>query len=331
MSKQAKVLILCLATAVLSCRPVRKQMTTAEQKAVERKIGALAENLASAISRLDAERVASFFGEADGTLYIGDGVVVPRDKLKETFDSFYGDLQEMHVTFEKKWIRVLSPRAVSFTAWAHLNGVLKNGQKTDDRAIFTILYWRKDGKWSIFQAHKSLMLSYQGSETSKARTRLSKFCQGNGIDLGYGGDPIVPSAITMDLPSPYTKVGAHPQNLAGDARDLYWFKDNVLDYVYASHLLEDFSPQQTAAVLREWLRVIKVGGVLILYGPDEQAYRAYCKEKGRPPNASHKIDNFGLKYVKEVLEHNFRDQYSMVHEIELIDDYCFDLIVRKLK
>lgn len=160
---------------------------------------------------------------------------------------------------------------------------------------------------------------------------MSKFCLGNGIDIGYGGDPIVPSAITMDMPKPYTKLGDHPQNLAGDARDLYWFKDDVLDYVYSSHLLEDFSTREAALVIREWLRVIKVGGVLILYCPDEQAYRAYCKKDGQVPNAAHKIDNFGLRYLKEVFEQNFQDRYSIVHEIELTDDYCFDLVVRKLK
>jgi predicted SAM-dependent methyltransferase len=258
-------------------------------------------------------------------------VVVPRDKLRETFDSLYGDLQEMHVIFEKKRIRVLSPSAASLTAWAHYIGIRKDGQKVDNRALFTILCLRKQGKWSIFQAHKSLLLSYQGSETSKARPRLSKFCRGNGIDLGYGGDPIVPSAITMDLPSPYTKVGAHAQNLAGDARDLYWLKDNVLDYVYSSHLLEDFSSKETAAVLREWLRVIKVGGVLVLYGPDQQAYLACCREKGNVPNPGHKVDDYGLRYIKEILELNFRGQYTIVHEIGLVDNYSFDLVVRKLK
>ncbi len=172
---------------------------------------------------------------------------------------------------------------------------------------------------------------YPNSETSKARSRLSKFCLGNGIDIGYGGDPIVPSAITMDTPEPYTKLGDHPQNLSGDARDLYWFKDKVFDYVYSSHLLEDFTEKEIPLVIREWLRVIKVGGVLILYCPDEQVYRAYCKKHGTPPNAAHKIDNFGLSYLKEVLEQNFKGQYSIVHKIKLIDDYCFDLVIRKLK
>ena len=56
------------------------------------------------------------------------------------------------------------------------------------------------------------------SETSRCRERLKKFCVGYGIDVGYGGDPILPSAITVDLPHPYTKVGDAPLNLGGDAR-----------------------------------------------------------------------------------------------------------------
>lgn len=83
------------------------------------------------------------------------------------------------------------------------------------------------------------------SETSKCRERLKKFCIGYGLDIGYGGDPIIPGAITVDLAIPYTKVGDAPLNLGGDARNLYWFADNSLDYVYSSHLLEDFDATET--------------------------------------------------------------------------------------
>ncbi|MDH4270588.1 MAG: methyltransferase domain-containing protein [Candidatus Aminicenantes bacterium] len=325
MSKFLKFLVLSLAVAFPSCQPTGKPMTPAE-KAVE----TLAENLASAISRQKADEAANLFGRTEGTLYIDDGVVVPRQRVKATFEHEFEVFLEMDFSFEKKRTRVLNPDAAVFTGWAHYLGVRKDGQKIDEHAIFTILCLRRGDNWGIFQVHKSPLLSYPKSETSKARPRLSKFCRGNGIDLGYGGDPIVPSTITLDLPIPYTKLGDHPQNLAGDARDLYWFKDNVLDYVYSSHLLEDFSPQETAAVIREWLRVIKLGGVLVLYGPDEQAYQAYCRKKGQVPNPGHKIDQFGLRYVKKLLEDNFRGQYSILHEIELIDGYCFDLVVEKL-
>jgi predicted SAM-dependent methyltransferase len=164
------------------------------------------------------------------------------------------------------------------------------------------------------------------SETPRCRERLSIFCKGYGIDAGFGGDPIIPSAVTVDLPQPYAKVGDVPVNLGGDARNLYWFKDDVLDYVYSSHLLEDF--EDTANVLKEWLRVIRPGGLLILFCPDEQVYREHCKRTGQDYNQSHKIAEFSLNYVKSILQDNFVG-LEIIHEIPLIDDYSFDLVVQK--
>ena len=39
------------------------------------------------------------------------------------------------------------------------------------------------------------------------RDRLSGFCIGNGLDIGHGGDKIVPHAIGIDMPTMYTCVG----------------------------------------------------------------------------------------------------------------------------
>ena len=108
--------------------------------------------------------------------------------------------------------------------------------------------------------------TFNQSETSKCRNRLAPFCTGYGLDLGFGGDPITNSAIRMDFPQPYTHVGDYPVQLGGKAEELYWFNNSVLDYIYSSHLLEDFI--DTEQVLREWLRVIKPGGKLIIFCPD---------------------------------------------------------------
>jgi len=50
--------------------------------------------------------------------------------------------------------------------------------------------------------------------------------------------------------------------LAGYTEQLHWFRDGVLDFVYSSHLLEDLV--DTEAVLREWIRILRPGGRLIL-------------------------------------------------------------------
>jgi len=166
------------------------------------------------------------------------------------------------------------------------------------------------------------------SESSICRERLKKFCLGDGLDIGFGGDPIVPSAITIDLDIPYAEVGRSPQNLHGDARNLYWFKEEVLDYVYSSHLLEDFQEEETGPVLIEWLRVIKPGGFLILYCPDEQKYREHCRLTGQGYNEAHKVSNFSLDYVKRVLA-ALGIAYTIAHENAYVDKYSFEIVIRK--
>lgn len=135
------------------------------------------------------------------------------------------------------------------------------------------------------------------SETSRHRDRFTKYTQGMGIDVGYGGAPINDTAITMDMQFMYVDYKGKPQNLYGDARNLYWFKDGVLSYLYSSHLIEDF--EDTLSVLKEWIRVIQVGGYLCLLFPDEQHYRAATKPEYW--NLSHKHMDMGLKYMLDIL------------------------------
>lgn len=165
------------------------------------------------------------------------------------------------------------------------------------------------------------------SETSKCRERLEKFCIGYGVDLGPGGDPINETAIRIDLPQPYSQVGSCGVQLAGDARRLSWFRDDVLDYVYSSHLLEDF--EDTAGVLREWLRVLKPDGRLILFCPDEQAYRAYCAKTGQAYNTNHWHENFSLHSVKETLVQMRDFNIVILHETALINQYSWELVAEK--
>lgn len=49
------------------------------------------------------------------------------------------------------------------------------------------------------------------------------------------------------------------------------FLDNTADLIYASHVLEHFRRRDTQRVLREWYRVLKVGGTLRLSVPDFDA------------------------------------------------------------
>ena len=163
------------------------------------------------------------------------------------------------------------------------------------------------------------------SETSKCRGRLAPYCVGDGLDVGYGGDPIVPHAICMDLPQKYAAYEANVQHLHGDAANLHWFRDGTIDWIYSSHVLEDFS--DTLAVLNEWLRVVRVGGRLILFLPDEQLYRSHCRSRGMPPNPHHIHSDFGPGYLKRILDN--RGGVKVIHEAYPVDIYNFELVIEK--
>lgn len=165
------------------------------------------------------------------------------------------------------------------------------------------------------------------SETSKCRARLAPFCQGYGVDLGFGGDPIVPHAIGVDQPRPYSDVGKNPVQLGGDAARLIWFADGALDFVFSSHLLEDFV--DVAGVLKEWLRVLKPGGRLIIFCPDEQVYRRHCQATGQPYNEHHVHADFSLAFVKRELAATGVPM-RVLHENPLVDVYSWELVVEKL-
>ncbi len=102
-------------------------------------------------------------------------------------------------------------------------------------------------------------------EANKCKDRVLKYLQGNILDLGVDDCPVVPWAITIDLRRAIDGI-----NLVGDVRNLYWFEDCVMDTVFSSHCLEDLPDPEQA--LREWIRVIKHRGHLILYMPDKKWY-----------------------------------------------------------
>ncbi|MBE9533976.1 MAG: class I SAM-dependent methyltransferase, partial [Proteobacteria bacterium] len=116
------------------------------------------------------------------------------------------------------------------------------------------------------------------TETTKARPRresegfFDQYCQGRGLDIGYGGDLVCENAKGWDIED-------------GDAMKLEGLSDNSFDFVYSSHTLEHMI--DPAIALKNWWRVLKPGGNLILYIPHRDLYE---KKKDLPSrwNLDHK-------------------------------------------
>lgn len=128
-------------------------------------------------------------------------------------------------------------------------------------------------------------------ETPKYRHLVTHLLSGNGVDIGSGGCPVVPWAIQVDLPDPeYTKYNqcSVPETIQwrGSIADLP-FKDETLDWVYCSHVLEDFNRITVwPSLFTEFARVLKPGGVLVLIVPECERWAAAIA-RGQPPNCSH--------------------------------------------
>lgn len=163
-------------------------------------------------------------------------------------------------------------------------------------------------------------------ETANIDLRLT-----TGIDVGCGGDPIVPESICIDLPHPYTKCGFAPIHIKGSALSLKHFADNSLTYLYSSHLFEDFDTQEQHASLIEWTRVLHEKGLLILLLPDQQRYVKACFKKKEAPNEHHKISDFSPEYVENILHNIPQLQILKIYRFWETgeDEYNFLLLAQK--
>lgn len=132
------------------------------------------------------------------------------------------------------------------------------------------------------------------SETAKARHLVLPYILGNVIDIGAGGHPVVERAIQIELPEgnheggyQWYHSGEEPKGFGrwhSGALNLP-FREDVVDTVFSSHLLEDFEDWEPA--LWEWLRVLKEGGHLIILMPEETRWNA-AVAAGQPPNCQHR-------------------------------------------
>ena len=148
----------------------------------------------------------------------------------------------------------------------------------------------------------------QGNESGKIKWEIVKWTRGRGLDLGSGIQKTFPHFIGVDNGKDGTLFG-HPINpdvRVTTAAELPMFASGSMDFVFSSHLLEHFpltyddprkwsNPMARALAermliekntatdaLREWMRVIKRDGYLVLYVPDEDEYPKVGEEGANP-------------------------------------------------
>ena len=140
----------------------------------------------------------------------------------------------------------------------------------------------------------------QGNESGKIRWEIVRWTRGRGLDVGCGPNKAFPHMIGVDNGTDIQLFGHQfkPDVWIDDAADLRLFGTESMDFVFSSHVLEHIPFDKVVKCLKEWLRVIKVNGYLVMYLPDETLY----PKVGEPgANPDHKW-NVSYKLLVELME-----------------------------
>lgn len=109
-------------------------------------------------------------------------------------------------------------------------------------------------------------------ESDKIRFDALPYLARGGIDIGCGPKKVWPHLIGIDSGKDTALFGIpmKPDIALADATRLPLFADGAIENVFSSHLLEHIERHLDA--LKEWWRVLKVGGHLVLYLPHADFY-----------------------------------------------------------
>ncbi len=112
----------------------------------------------------------------------------------------------------------------------------------------------------------------QGNESAKVKYEIVEYTRGKGLDLGCGPFKAFPHFIGVDNGHHAREFGwqMRPDVHVDTVEDLGLFASESMDFVFSSHTLEHLP--DPGAALKEWARVVRPGGHLVLYVPDEDQY-----------------------------------------------------------
>ena len=138
---------------------------------------------------------------------------------------------------------------------------------------------------SIFQLDTKNLRQMATDEQWEKKAMLN-FCIGKGVEIGCGGNKLKEDVVGVDITPKDERGIAGCQIGVKSAADITIrdfklpFADNEFEYLVARHSLEHIV--EDMAALKEWVRVLKHGGLLIIAVPDEEAV------DGMPLDPTHK-------------------------------------------
>lgn len=137
----------------------------------------------------------------------------------------------------------------------------------------------------------------EGNESAKVKYDIVPYTRGKVLDLGCGPWKAFPHFIGVDNFSEWND-GRWKPDVVSDIADLKIFASDSMDAVFSSHVLEHI--QDTKKTLKEWFRVIKNGGHLVLYLPSKNLYPNIGDPYANPDHVHDFLPKDIIAVMKEV-------------------------------
>jgi uncharacterized protein (TIGR02246 family) len=140
-----------------ACKPKTSHELSSEQRsALIDTILQVTDDLADAISKRDLQRIKSSFAVSPYCKYISDGLVIPGDSIVSVLGAFYSGLSNLDFAWTRKDIELISSNVATVTSWTSYTATTLQNQQITEKAVFTLLFIRQDGKWRVLSSHKSI-------------------------------------------------------------------------------------------------------------------------------------------------------------------------------
>jgi predicted SAM-dependent methyltransferase/ADP-heptose:LPS heptosyltransferase len=170
----------------------------------------------------------------------------------------------------------------------------------------------------------------QGNEAAKIKWEIVKWTRGRGLDIGAGMHRTFNHFITVDNNIDAQLFGhplPRPDLFVNDAGSLDMLGNECMDFVFSSHMLEHVEEKRLVKVLKEWLRVIKPDGYLVLYLPDADEYPKVGEEGANPDHKWNVTYNAVMKLMAHAGPHDLMDFQKRSEDQE----YSLYFVFQKVK
>lgn len=163
-------------------------------------------------------------------------------------------------------------------------------------------------------------------ESMKIVWEVAPYLRGYGADIGAGMFKVLPQAVSIDNGN-HEMFNHHidPNIKVQSADHLPMLADKCFNWVYSSHLLEHMEDPLKA--LKEWWRVLDVGGVMVLYLPHDELYPTIGSKLGNP---DHKHDLNEQKVIDWMLRVGGWD-LERCEKRDKDEEYSFLMVFKKLQ